>query len=183
MGAEQGAELVLTWTSDIQNSIIPPRDLCLWQTGGRGRSPVCQKKTREMGVNKQNSWENTRSHYEREAITQIKYTPEGNGAEAQRLKMEGKYKLKRPVNIIMHVIICLNADTEDERWLMWTEEMRGARGWGGDWSKVTAPPRPSSSSPVVLSIVPPMWRIDPVRWTVKIKRMTNRRAAYTALGG
>lgn len=127
MDAEQAAELVLAWTSDIQNSIIPP---VTFVSGRQGEEDGLQFviNTRKMGVNKQNSSANTRSHYEREAITQIKYTPEGTGAELQSLKLEGKYKLKRLVNIIMHVIICLNADTEDERWLMWTEETWGAGG-------------------------------------------------------
>lgn len=35
--------------------------------------------------------------------------------EQESKKKEGNYKLKRLVNIIIHVIICLNADTEEER--------------------------------------------------------------------
>lgn len=82
-------------------------------------------------------------------------------------------------------LVPLIAVTKEECWVMGAKETRGE----GSWSKVTnhhIPLRLSPPSCFRLSEGPHQCSSNvtdwSARWTVKIKRMTNMHAAYTALG-
>lgn len=122
---------------------------------------------------------NTGGHYGREAITQIKYTlGEGGGAGIWRRNTNYK-KAGGP-----HVIMSADADTEEERWLTCggyqeLQHRRGLRLHLLSFSSKVLRPSSSASARRRCSGNVTDWSS---RWTVKIKRMTNERAAYTARG-
>lgn len=177
------AKLTSAKTSAIQNSIIPSVTFFFWQPEGSGWSLVCQKRVKWelMG----SSWANTGGHYEWEAITQIKYTARGKWS----WNLEGKYKLKRLVNIIM----CTSGNQMQipKRSVEWWKRRHEETELHGNCSKVTTLPQQSFTVAVFLLFLfaDMMKSLSSTnvtdwssRWTVKIKRMTKKHAAYTARG-
>lgn len=135
------AKLVQAKTSAIQNSIIPSVTFFSWQPEGSGWSLVCQKRAKWELIGSSSA--NIGSHYEWEAITQIKYTAGGNGAGILRQReRRGKHKLKRLVNIIMCASCNHPFKCRYRRGVLTDGCPRGQRRHektelDGNWSKVT----------------------------------------------
>lgn len=206
------ANLVPAKTSANQNSITPSVTFLSRQPEGRGWFLVCQKRAKWELIG--NSSANTGGHYEREAITQIKYTAGGKwswNSEAKKEEgKEGKYKLKRLVNIIMCASCNHPFKCRYRRGALTDGRPHGQRRHeetevDGTRSKVTtllpeswsfrSRRRRCSLCFSSVSVRRRGWRSESERhrcsanvtdwssrWTVKIKRMTNKHAAYTARG-
>lgn len=117
---------------------------------------------------------NTGGHYEWKAITQIKYTL---GGWIGIWRRNTNYKKAGGPHVIMS-----DADTEEERWLtaggyQELQHRLGLHLFG--FSRKVSRPSSSASARRRCSCNVTDWSS---RWTVKIKRMTNERAAYTARG-